>query len=168
MTLRLRGFTLVEMLVVIGILALLAALLLPVLGRARAEGRRTACKSNLRQVYQAMQMYTNEHHGVYPALAPRPSLDDSLPGLAETLRPYAPDPKVLACPADKLGLYEREGTSYEWNAALNGKGQDGFPEDVVGPSRTPMLYDLESFHPDTGEGGWGGKNVVFSDGSIAD
>ena len=55
------GFTLIELLVVIAILALLAALLLPVLTRAKAAAKSAACKSNLRQLGLALNMYVNDY-----------------------------------------------------------------------------------------------------------
>jgi prepilin-type N-terminal cleavage/methylation domain-containing protein len=60
------AFTLVELLVVIGIIALLISVLLPVLGRARAVANDTLCESNLRQVTLAMIMYANDYHGLLP------------------------------------------------------------------------------------------------------
>ena len=60
------GFTLVELLVVIGIIAVLISILLPTLAKARAAGQRTQCLSNLRQLHLATVMYANTYNGAVP------------------------------------------------------------------------------------------------------
>jgi prepilin-type N-terminal cleavage/methylation domain-containing protein/prepilin-type processing-associated H-X9-DG protein len=66
---RKTAFTLVELLVVIGIIAILVAILLPTLSRARENANRIACMSNLRQVANAFFMYTGENTGWFPCVA---------------------------------------------------------------------------------------------------
>src|SRR6266566_3808101 len=65
----LTGFTLVELLVVIGIIALLIAILLPVLGKARAAANKTVCLSNIRQLGTAILAYCNSSGGWFPTCA---------------------------------------------------------------------------------------------------
>ncbi len=68
-SLRRRGFTLVELLVVIGIIAVLLGILLPALNRAREGGRRAVCLSNMRQLGVAAFMYVQENKGRFPSVA---------------------------------------------------------------------------------------------------
>jgi len=64
--LRRRAFTLVELLVVIGIIAILIGVLLPTLARARESAGRTQCLSNMRQLHIMLVMYANENHDQIP------------------------------------------------------------------------------------------------------
>jgi len=63
---RTRGFTLVELLVVIGIIAVLIGILLPVLGRVREQGRSIGCQANIRSILQALFIYAADNKGSLP------------------------------------------------------------------------------------------------------
>jgi len=73
---RRGGFTLVELLVVISLIALLISLLTPALRSAREAGYRTACASNLRQIGQLTGVYMADNRGLFPYVVRRPNADD--------------------------------------------------------------------------------------------
>ncbi|UCC67183.1 MAG: DUF1559 domain-containing protein [Armatimonadota bacterium] len=81
------GFTLIEILVVMAIIAILVALIFPVFTKARAAARQASCMSNLRQIGMAMLMYRNDSGELAPHLS--------------SLHPtYIPSPEILICPDD--------------------------------------------------------------------
>ena len=63
---RRRGFTLIELLVVIAVIAILASLLLPVLGRAYEGARKTSCLSRFKQINLALTMYIENNEDSFP------------------------------------------------------------------------------------------------------
>ena len=97
-----RAFTLVELLVVLGILALLAALLFPVLAEARENARAKRCLSQVRQLAQSTLMYLSDWSDAYP-LAAYVSQHDNQPclfTLYHELVPYIRDKQIVICPSD--------------------------------------------------------------------
>ena len=195
------GFTLVEMLVVIAILGVLAALLLPAFSRAKARARNAACLSQLRQLGIATRMYADDNNNRLPAAELLPSMPVDpkvpLPRICDVLNPLLgrsnpgtnESANVFKCPADNAGRFLEEGSSYQWNTALNGHRNDETeslasegrfiivqvgPEGTVQtngtfklrfePTTTPLLVDYDEFHPRPPKSG---RNVVYMDNHVA-
>ena len=122
-----RGFTLTELLVVIGLIAVLISLLLPVAGRVRAAANSAACLSNLRQMNTAWTMYLTENRGRLPHYVERASPEVAWRsywlGVLDT---YRVRDRALLCPAaDEAIPFEQSnnnkgaGTAkYAWNGEL--------------------------------------------------
>ncbi len=171
---RLRAFTLIELLTVIAIIGIVAAMLLPALSRAKRQAKATACIGNLHQIGLALEIYVQENGDRLPVCPLLPSEDTNITPINVTLTSYLRAPKVWQCPADQT-LFATESTSYEWNQYMNGASYD-HPEDwspvtkaIVGTIfgtrlNTPLVGDANAYHD--AEGIWTGKNALFFDGYV--
>jgi prepilin-type N-terminal cleavage/methylation domain-containing protein/prepilin-type processing-associated H-X9-DG protein len=146
---QLKAFTLVELLTVIAIIAVLAALLFPVFATARGKAREISCVSNLRQVGMAFKMYAQDYDEFYPwAVDPTdkytpeiwsgfPDFQAQIPNMPfihECLQNYIKSQDLFRCPADYgykiedfTGVpldasptsYRKFGTSYNYRTEIS-------------------------------------------------
>jgi len=182
-----KGFTLIEILVVLAIIAILAAILFPVFARARAKARQAQCASNLRQLASAFEMYVTDYDDTYPG-APNGNGGNSTyggwvwyaafgtpaPGYFDVTRgavyPYVRNTQIYICPDDRSG----SGCTYELNCWLR-----FLPMAMVPKPAETLLLIPEDDHGTANDGYFdvpagdypclrhnGGLNAAFADGHV--
>ena len=162
----LLAFTLVELLVTMAIIAVLAALILPALGRSKESGRTTFCQGNLHQVGLALQLYVDDNKNIMPTMEDYTNGPASnQPTINLVLAPQLASTNVLCCPSDNK-YFQQGGSSYGWNYLLNGENADNLQmmKLPLPVARIMVVYDKEGFHALLGTNH--AQNFLYADGHI--
>jgi prepilin-type processing-associated H-X9-DG protein len=185
-TSRRGAFTPVELLVVIGIIAVLAGILFPVFSAVRGRARQATCASNMRQIHLALVAYSEDHGGLLPQATTRcPGGEFSTPWQGnldivwwDLVLPYVGSAKILYCPSARPYL-----PGYWINANLTYL-RAGALDDCTQPASTVLLFEgrvpdgpgkaiyfpalafVSPGVPDAGLRHSGKMNVCFADGHV--
>ena len=161
-TSRIAGFTLTEILVVLGIIGLLSAIAFPVFSRVRERGRYATCTSNLKQLALAMQQYVQDNDGVYPTAT---YIISGSPTILwhQRLQPYVTYGSVYYCPTLKALDEPTDISNYTLNrfglnfvpTSANAGADVGKNEAAIQFASKTFLLTEEVFLPQNESGGFG-------------
>jgi prepilin-type N-terminal cleavage/methylation domain-containing protein/prepilin-type processing-associated H-X9-DG protein len=173
------GFTLVELLVVIGIIALMISILLPALNKAKASAQRVACLSNMRQLGTYFMMYVTDNKGRFPRPAVEPLFEDWIfwqagrdakQGALAKMAGNRFKAELYQCPADDIKTH-RFGYNYSYSVnekicSYTGTGRATLKiSQIRNPSQKILLIDESVDTVDDGCWAWqetsgSGRNVI--------
>jgi prepilin-type N-terminal cleavage/methylation domain-containing protein/prepilin-type processing-associated H-X9-DG protein len=139
---RRRAFTLIEILVVVAIIGILAAILFPVFARSRENARRTSCQSNVKQLALGLKMYGAD----YDARFPKQIYASGLPhGWADAIFPYTGNLQILQCPSENTpgssNPLSLAYTDYAFNSNLSARNES----DLTNSASTILVCEGASF-----------------------
>ncbi len=177
-----KGFTIIELLIVIAIIGILTGTLLSAISRARESGRRIECASNLRQIGFGLIMYSNENNETFPINGATAMKD------LNTLYPdYVSERRVFKCPSDNLVTLEENsnitsGDAFEKDECSYGYDNTHNPADAAGvalagdrPTNDNTNTPTDAKSPNhggtvntagTADIAGNGQNLVYIDGHV--
>lgn len=178
-----HGFTVIELLAVLSIVAVLVGILLPVLSKVRRHTYKVTCSSNLKQIGYAIQMYRDTYATVFPVARymPKPFLSgDDDPPLTKALESFIAnntgrDAQVYHCASDAV-VFPLSGTSYMYQSELSGQRIEQFfpvavfkvpiSQIVVARDFDGGVFDLEDGSSVVAPSFHDLRNLLFADGRV--
>lgn len=161
---RLRaGFTLLELLIVLAIIAILGTLLIPVYGHLRDRAQKIQCMANLRSLYVAADVYV-QRNGHWPQIYLKnyASGQDFANAWIAALEPFGPDRKTWICPTIQSYLHNPDYITPS-HARID-YVSTGFDDKATSPHQWPR----QPWFIETGDVHGNGNLIIFTDGSIAE